>query len=121
MKKFLLFFFIIFLFGDVSDEVFKIKAIENSKKIFLKYPLYNIFVNKKTVNNIQQAIIQPSPLMKIYAVFNNKVNINGEWKKKGEYINDYKIVKILPDKIILKKENKLRVLKFKTNIIKVSK
>ncbi len=123
MKKiFFLFFVITFSFSDVSNIIFKIKEIENSKKIFLKYPSYNIFINKQA-NNIQQAIIQPSPLinMKIYAIFNNKVNINGQWKKRGDYINDYKIIKIYPDFIVLRKNNKIKLLKFKSNIIKVSK
>ncbi len=124
MKKiFFLFFIITFSFSDVSDIIFKIKKIENSKKIFLKYPPYNIFINKQITNNIQQTIIQSSPLinMKIYAIFNNKVNINGQWKKEGDYINDYKIIKIHPNFIVLRKNNKIKLLKFSSNIIKVSK
>lgn len=121
MKKvFFLLFIITFSFSDVSDIIFKIKEIENSKKIFLKYPLYNIFINKKT--NITP-IIKSAPVenMKIYAIFNNKVNINGQWKKEGEYINDYKIIKIFPDYVVLRKNNKIKLLKFSSNIIKVSK
>jgi len=123
MKKILIFFLITFLFSDVSNTIFKINEIQNNKKIFLKYPLYNIFINEIMHNNIQ-LIIKSSNLsqkIKIYAIFNNKVNINGQWKNIGDYINDYKIIKIFPNYIILRKNNKIKILKFSSNIIKVSK
>ena len=123
MKKILIFLIITFSFSDVSNIIFKIKEIQNNKKIFLKYPLYNIFINEIMHNNIQ-LIIKSSNLsqkIKIYAIFNNKVNINGQWKNIGDYINDYKIIKIFPNYIILRKNNKIKILKFSSNIIKVSK
>ena len=123
MKKILIFLIITFSFSDVSNTIFKINEIQNNKKIFLKYPLYNIFINEIMHNNIQ-LIIKSSNLsqkIKIYAIFNNKVNINGQWKNIGDYINDYKIIKIFPNYIILRKNNKIKILKFSSNIIKVSK
>lgn len=123
MKKILIFLIITFSFSDVSNIIFKIKEIQNNKKIFLKYPLYNIFINEILHKNIQ-LIIKSSNLfqkMKIYAIFNNKVNINGQWKNIGDYINDYKIIKIFPNYIILRKNNKIKILNFSSNIIKVSK
>ncbi len=123
MKKILIFLIITFSFSDVSNIIFKIKEIQNNKKIFLKYPLYNIFINEILHKNIQLIIksTTPSLKMKIYAIFNNKVNINGQWKNIGDYINDYKIIKIFPNYIILRKNNKIKILNFSSNIIKVSK
>jgi len=125
MKKILIFLIITFLFSDVSNTVFKIKQIQNSKKLFLKYPSYNIFVKQKIHNNNNvQIIMRSSNLpqrMKIYAIFNNKVNINGKWKNIGNYVNDYKIIKIYPNYVVLRKNNKIKILKFLSNIIKVSK
>ncbi len=121
MKKILIFFIITFSFSDVSNVIFKIKQIENTKKTFLKYPFYNIFINKKT-NNTQTVITSTNlPQIKIYAIFNNKVNINGRWKSIGDYISDYKILKIYPNYVLLYKNNKITILKFSSNIIKVSK
>jgi len=127
MKKILIFLIITFSFSDVSNTVFKIKQIQNSKKLFLKYPSYNIFVKQKIHNNNNnnvQIIMRSSNLpqrMKIYAIFNNKVNINGKWKNIGNYVNDYKIIKIYPNYVVLRKNNKIKILKFLSNIIKVSK
>ena len=123
MKRVFIFFLITFAFSDVSNTIFKIKEIQNNKKIFLKYPLYNIFINEKIHHNIQLMIksTASSPKIKIYAIFNNKVNINGQWKNIGDYINEYKIIKIFPNYIILRKNNKIKILNFSSNIIKVSK
>jgi len=126
MKKILIFLIITFSFSDVSNTIFKIKQIQNSKKLFLKYPSYNIFVKQKINkddNNVQ-VIMKSSNLpqkMKIYAIFNNKVNINGKWKNIGDYVNDYKIIKIYSNYVVLRKNNKIKILKFLSNIIKVSK
>jgi len=123
MKKIIIFFILIFSFADVSDVILKIKAIQNFQKKFLIYPKYNIFINinNQNINYTNIKLSQGFYKMKIYAIFNNKVNINGKWKKIGDFINDYKIIKIYPDYVILKKNNKLKILKITSNIIKVSK
>ena len=121
MKKILI-FFAVFLLADTSDTILKIKEIQASKKIFLKYPFYNIFIQYQPVNvNFEVKRSNISYSLKLYAIFNNKANINGEWKRVGENINGYQIVKITPNYVLLKKDNKLKVLKFSTNIIKVLK
>ena len=124
MKKAVIFLLVVSAFCDVSDAVLKIKEIQNSHKVFLRYPEYNIF----SYNNKNNQYKISGPLkaeavynIKIYAIFNDRVNINGEWKKPGDYIGDYKILKICPDYIVLKKNNKLKTVKFSLNIIKVSK
>jgi len=124
MKK-LIIFIAVFIFADVSDTVFKIKEIETSKKVFLPVPSYNIFTNTKTpnvsVNKIIPKKLNNSVDFKIYAIFNNKVNINGVWKSVGDFVNEYKIIKITPKYVVLKKDNEIKILKFTINFIKVSK
>jgi len=115
LKKFI-FFIAIFLYADISDVLLKIKEIENHKKIFLKYPDYNIFTSKVYKIKPKQSIIQiHKPLVKLTlnAIFNNSAKINGKWVKKGDVIYNYKIIKIEYNKVILKKDNKYFVLTMK--------
>ena len=106
----------IFLYADISDVLLKIKDIENHKKIFLKYPDYNIFTSKVYKIKPKQSIIQiHKPLVKLIlnAIFNNSAKINGKWVKKGENILGFKVIKILHNRVILQKENKKVVLRVK--------
>jgi len=119
MKK-IIFFIAVFLYADISNILIKIKQIEESKKTFLPMPPYNIFIFLKTelVNRVQ--IYTANPL-KIYAIFNNLVNINGRWFRVGENVNGYKIIKVSDKKVILKKDNRYITLKPTIKLLKVSK
>jgi len=115
LKK-LIFFLGIFLYADISDILLKIKEIENHKKIFLKYPDYNIFTSKIYKLGPKQSIIQihkPSVKLILNAVFNDSAKINGKWVKKGDVIYNFKVIKIDYNKVILKKDNKYFVLMMK--------
>ena len=114
----LLVFVGVLLFGDVSNILLKIKDIENIKKNFLdvKYNIFGAYVQNVKIVPLTQEI-----KLKIYAIFNNKVNMNGKWYKLGEEINGYKIVKILKNGVVLKKANKYFYLKIKNTILKVQK
>jgi len=122
MRNILIFLMAVFLFGDVSDTILKIKYIENNKKQFLKID-YNIFMTNEE-NPISSPIIFEKPKkyetdLKLYAIFNNKVNINSRWYNKGDFVNGYKIVKILDDKVLLKKNSRIKILKIKSTVLKV--
>jgi len=119
MKKIIV-FISVFLYADISSILFKINQIEESKKIFLPMPHYNIFTSSKVKSFKTIEIYSASPI-KIYALFNDLVNINGRWFRVGENVNGYKIIKVSDKKIILKKDNKYIILKPTIKFIKVSK
>lgn len=124
MKKFII-FLAVFLFADVSDTILKLQDMKNMKKKFLKID-YNIFKEEKKpvikkvlkINKIKKA---KKINLHIFAIFNNKININGNWYKKGDIVYDYKIIKVLNNGVVLKKHSKITILKIKESILKVSK
>lgn len=124
MKKFII-FLAVFLFADVSDTILKLQDMKNMKKKFLKID-YNIFKEEKKpvikkvlkINKIKKA---KKINLHIFAIFNNKININGNWYKKGDIVYDYKIIKVLNNGVLLKKHSKITILKIKESILKVSK
>ena len=107
MKK-LVIFLTVLLFGDVSDTLFKIKEIESLKKHFLHID-YNIF----SADNIPVITgdLKEGINLKIYAVFNDMVNINGKWYKRGDEVNGYKILKISDSYVLLSKDGRMVTLK----------
>ena len=56
--------------------------------------------------------------LKIYAIFQNRVNINGKWFKIGDIINGYKILKITNNYVYLKRNNKVLKLSITNYILK---
>jgi len=122
MRYFLVVLLSSFLFGDVANIILKIKYIDNMKKKFLSFD-YNIFGNNFS-NNLSESVsninMKTNINLKIFAIFNNKVNINGKWFKLGDYINGYKIIKITSNGIYLMKKSKIIYLKLvSNNILKV--
>ena len=121
MKYLIIFILNIYLFADVSNIILKIKDIENIKKSFLKID-YNIFANSSsnifTTNIISKTLNSNlNKNLKIFAIFNNKVNINGKWYKVGDYIDNYKIVKITSTGVYLMKNLKIEYIKLINNYI----
>ena len=116
MKK-LIFFLGIFLYADISSVLLKIKEIENKKKVFLKYPNYNIFTSKvykvEKRNNIIKVFAKKSINLILEAIFNNSAKINGIWLKRGDKILGFRVIKILHNRVILQKESKIVVLRVK--------
>ncbi len=125
MKKIIFLIFFVFLFADVSNIIGEIKNIENYTPKFKHFVNYNIFVNNKVKNQYKKSVVvsntNTNSNLTLYAVFQNKVNINGIWLKVGEVINGYKIIKIASNKVILKKDGKIKKLVLKPNILKVRK
>jgi len=118
MKKLIIFLFVV-LYADISDILIKIKDIENMQKNFLTIN-YNIFAENYNTEPSFIPAVNNGIELKIFAIFNNKVNINGKWYKTGDKIESYKIFKITPDKVFLKENNKIIILNIKQlNILKV--
>ena len=73
------------------------------KKIFL---IYLFFIKILFSCTIENSLVDPflygeSMEIKILGFMNDKVNLNGEWLKKGEMIQEKKIVKITKDCVFL--------------------
>ena len=117
--RILLIFFAVYSFGDIANTILKINHIENVKKHFLKIN-YNIFTNNTQFITFTPTIKENKINLKIYAIFNQKVNINGKWYQIGNEINGYKIINITSNSVLLKKGSKILVLKIKNNILKVT-
>jgi len=118
--KWLIIFLVVFLYADISDILIKIREIENMKKSFLNID-YNIFGNNTPIeNNFIRPVNNNETELKIFAIFNDKVNINGKWYKVGDEVENYKILKITFDKVFLEKGGKVIILKSNyLNILKV--
>ncbi len=112
------------LYADVSQIVNTIKNINGYKPKFKEVKKYNIFQgvcfkNKKVETNISDTYVQT--VLQLYAVFQNKANINGKWVKPGDYVEGFRVMKIEPEGVILQKDGKIKILKSKLIVLKVVK
>ena len=124
MKQFLMLCVAIFLYADVSNILLKIDKIEKYSPKFKKMNIRKCYkkmetIHKNTIKSI--SVIRNNFKITLQAVFNKKALINNKWLKEGDFIDGYKVVKIYKKKIILKRDSKLGILKFNTNILKVKK
>ncbi len=122
MRVLLIFVFAVFLYADISYVISVIKQIEEYKPKFKPFIDYNIFVSK--FNNIekkQKKRVVFDKKLTVYAIFLDKVNINGIWLKEDDEIEGYKIVKITNNRVILKKNGKKKILTFNYKVLKVGK
>ena len=113
MRKIIFLTFFLFLYADVKYIINEIVKIEEFKPIFKKIKYYNVFEYETNIvkENIM-AVSQKEDLnLKIYAIFQNRVNINGKWFKVGDNIYGYKIVKIDKNFVLLKNKNRQKTLK----------
>lgn len=118
MKKIFIFFISIFLYADVSNILIQMNKIETYKHSFKK--IYLTKCEKEEIKSVLVKNTVPFELV-LKAIFNNKALINNTWVKKGDFIKGYKVLKIYSRKVILKKNNKIIVLKFNNNMLKVKK
>ncbi|GAB6045832.1 hypothetical protein JCM11957_14300 [Caminibacter profundus] len=122
MKKIIL-ILLFFIYGhsDIIKTIEILKKIEKYQYDFKKIEKYNAF--EPNTNFLESIIInnKTSQIIKIKAIFNKKVYINNSWYKIGDTVNGYKIIKIIDNKIVLKKNNKLLILSPKSQLIKVTK
>ena len=125
MRIVILLFAFILSYADVSEIIATIKNIERYKPKFKTMENYNPFV-KTIVKNTEQNIVNNVSVVKekafkLYAVFQNKVNINGKWLKVGDIIEGYKIIKVTSNGVSLLKDGKIKTISLKASFIKVGK
>jgi hypothetical protein len=120
MKKYLLILLTVVLHADISAIINEIKEMESYTPKFKNMEKYDLFTNLglksggKTFINTEYAI-------KIDAIFQNRVNINGKWYKAGDEIYGYKIIKITDEGVFLSKNGKIKKINLKSNVLKVEK
>jgi len=126
MKIILMSIIAIWLFADVKGIIWKIKQMENIKYKFIPFVQYNPFedekVKKKPVKKEKKlkTFHHEVLILKVYAVFNDKVYINGKWYKVGDEIYGNKIVKIYPTKVVFIKNGKIFEIPIGMKILKVN-
>jgi hypothetical protein len=109
----------------VSEIISLIKNMESFTPKFRHIVNYNPFkiqvpIQKNEQVNIKNVSVIKKEL-KLYAIFQNKVNINGKWLKTGDYIEGYKVIKISENEVLLTKNGKIKKIALKANLIKVAK
>ena len=121
MKKIIFIAFCSLLYADITYIISEIKKIEKFKPVFKKIIYYNIFEYETNIakKNIAGVSKKESFNLEIYAIFQNRVNINGKWLKIGDAINGYKILKITNNYVYLKRNNQILKLSIKNYILKV--
>jgi len=117
MKKIII-FFTLFLYADISNVLFQIDKIENYKP---KFKHINIKKCNEVLSSNHIKIINNHSNLKLKAIFNKKVLIDNKWLGEGNIVKGYKIIKIYPKKVLLKKENNFLILRFNNNLLKVKK
>jgi len=75
---------------------------KHEKKQFKKHDLIIRGVRKKRI-------------LRLVAVLGKRAFINGMWFSKGDKISGYKIKKVFQNRVILRKQNKIKVLRFEKN------
>jgi hypothetical protein len=73
---------------------------------------------KKRINKLE---FENTIKFKLKAIFNKKALINNKWVKEGDFIKDFKVLKISPKEVILTNSHKVVILKFNNNLLKVQK
>jgi len=59
--------------------------------------------------------IRKERVLRLVAVLGKRAFINGKWFSKGDKISGYKIKKVFQNRVILYKQNKIKVLRFEKN------
>ena len=117
-------FFSLLLYADVTYIIEEIIKIKKFKPIFKSIVYYNIFEDENISSNKNISLVKLKSTkenndLKIYAIFQNKVNINGKWFKIGDIVNGYKIIKITNNYVYLEQNNKILKLSPTNYILKV--
>ncbi len=117
MRGILIFF--IFGFSCLSSENIDVKKIlkdieelEREKRLFSKIVVkYDPFFPKKKRKE-RKTVFKKKRTYKLKAVLNDKAFINDRWFGLGEKVGEYRIVKITPSFVILKKGERRKVIGF---------
>jgi len=113
------------LYANVKYIVDEIMKIEKIKPLFIKVEHYDAFeceankTNKAKENVIPKTTKKYDYKLKVYAIFQDKVNINGKWFKIGDTIDGYKIAKVVNNGVYLIRSNKTLKLSITNHILKI--
>jgi len=121
MKKIIFIVFCSLLYADITYIVNEIEKIKKTKPMFKKITHYNIFEYEIAKNTIAISYQKESVNLKIYAISQNRVNINSKWFKIGDMMNGYKVTKITDNCVYLKQNNKTLKLSITNYILKGKK
>lgn len=136
MKTILLVFFLTFLPLEAELSVKKIetmvkkiqsKRVSKLKVDFAKVPSPFVVVLPRDENRTESQILKPENAavqFSLSAIINGRAYLNGSWVSEGDTVAGYRVEKILPDEVLLKKEDKeIRLFlpeKKKTNVLQIS-
>jgi len=119
MKYFLIYLFLFTsVFGDNLPQ--RLEHLLKDKKIktvtMLKYdPFFTKYEKKQSYKHsfiIQKKTKTKKRKLKLVSILGNRAFIDGRWLGKGNKIHGYKIKKVLQNKVVLFKQNKIKVLRF---------
>jgi len=136
MKFLKIFFLSLFVLNGQNinniDLESKIERLKIQRKANLKFNLINPFrkIEKKETPKIIKPKIKSKPKRKVrkeiipkveknsfelFSIFNDKAKINENWYSLGDFIGNYKIVKIEKETVTLQKKNIEKTLNFKNS------
>jgi len=121
MKKIFLLSCFVFLFSDTIKIIEEVKKIEQFEPKFKSVQGFDIFYFNESkqesviIDSNSTSTSKKDSTLKIYAIFQDRVNINEKWFKIGDSIDGYEIIKIDKNSILLKKENDKKTLKIFSN------
>lgn len=113
MKLFLILFFLFEIISaqdvDIKGILKDLRELESKKRGFSKIVVkYDPFFPKR--KKIKTVSIKKRKILKLKAILNDKAFINGRWFSKGEKVGEYKIIKITPSFVELRKGKKRKIL-----------
>jgi type II secretory pathway component PulC len=117
MKKLFMLFAGVFLYADISAIISQIKDIDSYTPVFKPVRSYSVFTDISLKKQHIKADYTGSVLV-LNAVFQDRADINGKWVKKGDKIEGYEVLRVNSDKVVLKKDGKIKILSSKSKVLK---
>ncbi len=120
MRYFLIF---LFLFSSVfgADLSQRLQYLIQDKKVktvtILKYdPFYTKQIEKQLRKyNLPTPKKRKKRALKLVSILGNRAFIDGTWFGDGDKVDGYKIKKVLQNRVILSRQSKIKILRFKKN------
>lgn len=119
--RYFLCFLLLFSFVFGADLSQRLEHLIQDKKIktvtILKYDPFFEKYEKKQLQKHDSIIrrIRKERALRLVAVLGKRAFIDGMWFGKGDKIHGYKIKKVFQNRVILYKQNKIKVLRFEKN------
>ncbi len=94
----------------IQDKKIKTVTILKYDPFFTKYEKKQL---QKYYFHVQKK--KKKRALKLVSILGNRAFIDGKWFAKGDKIDGYKIKKVFPNRVVLYRQNKIKVLKFEKN------